>query len=218
MINLFKFDILTMILSIPGIMIAFTFHEYAHALVADKLGDKMPRSQGRLTLNPFAHIDPIGFLLILVIGFGWTKPVETNPRAYKHFYKDDLKVSLAGLFANIIVALAFSIVLGLFIKIANAGFINNDKLIAILYRIIFNTIQMNIIIFLLNLLPLPGLDGFHLFRDLFPAKFFKVQDKIYKYQMVILIIFIVFAADIIIGIPTKFLLGLFLKTAAIVVG
>jgi Zn-dependent protease len=207
-----------MVLSIPGIMIAFTFHEYAHALVADKLGDKMPRSQGRLTLNPFAHIDPIGFLLILVIGFGWTKPVETNPRAYKRFYKDDLKVSLAGLFANIIVALAFSIVLGLFIKVANTGVVGNDRLVAVLYSIIFITIKMNIIIFLLNLLPLPGLDGFHVFRDLFPAKFFKVQDKIYKYQMIILIVFIVFAADYIIGIPTKFLLNLFLKIATIVVG
>ena len=67
-------SILNMILMIPGMLIAFTFHEYAHAYVADKLGDKTPRFQGRLTLNPIAHIDPIGFIAVLIFSFGWAKP------------------------------------------------------------------------------------------------------------------------------------------------
>ena len=93
--RLFNFDLLTIILTIPGALIAFTAQGYARALVADKLGDKTPRFQGRLTLNPAAHIDLIGFIMILIAGFGWTKPLNTNPSAYKRGYKDAIKVSIA---------------------------------------------------------------------------------------------------------------------------
>ena len=107
-------EILNKILMIPAILLAFTFHEYAHAITADRLGDKTPRFQGRLTLNPIAHIDPIGFLLILLVGFGWAKPVQTNPSAYKNYYKDDLKVSIAGPIANLILGFLFAILSVLF--------------------------------------------------------------------------------------------------------
>ena len=92
------------IFMIPAILIGFTFHEYAHAKVADKLGDKTPRFQGRLNLNPINHLDPLGTLLILFCGIGWAKPVQVNPSAFKNYYKDDLKVSIAGPIANLIVA------------------------------------------------------------------------------------------------------------------
>mgnify|MGYP000180570928 CR=1 FL=1 len=84
----FRLNLLYIILKIPAILIAFTVQGYAKALVADKLGDKTPRFQGRLTLNPAAHIDLIGFIMILLAGFGWTKPLNTNPSAYKRRYKD----------------------------------------------------------------------------------------------------------------------------------
>ena len=85
----FRMELLGVILKIPAILIAFTAQGYAKALVADKLGDKTPRFQGRLTLNPAAHIDLIGFIMILIAGFGWTKPLNTNPSAYKRGYKDN---------------------------------------------------------------------------------------------------------------------------------
>ena len=107
-----------MILMIPGMLIAFTFHEYAHAYVADKLGDKTPRFQGRLTLNPIAHIDPIGFIAVLIFSFGWAKPVQTNPSAYKNYHKDDLKVSLAGPIANFLVAIVTSINTRIYVRFA----------------------------------------------------------------------------------------------------
>ena len=75
---------------IPAILLAFAFHEFAHAIVADMLGDKTARFEGRLTLNPMAHIDPIGFLMIILVGFGWAKPVNTNPSAYKKYYRDEM--------------------------------------------------------------------------------------------------------------------------------
>ena len=110
------FDLQQIILTIPAILIGFTFHEYAHAKMADKLGDKTPRFQGKLTLNPFVHIDPLGFLFILIAGIGWAKPVETNPSAFKRYYKDDLKVSLAGPIANFIVAVVAAVLYGIYLR------------------------------------------------------------------------------------------------------
>ncbi len=213
--NLLSMDIQGIVLKIPAILIAFTFHEYAHAYMADKLGDKTPRFQGRLTFNPIAHIDPIGFLLILVAGFGWAKPVQTNPSAYKRYYKDDLKVSFAGPLANLIVALVFSIIFGIYLKFGN--YIPNASLASILWKIIFNVIYINIILFFFNLIPLPGLDGFHILRDLFPKVFYQFGDFIYRYQMVILIIFIMTPiSNVLIGYPTEFVLEKLLKITSLI--
>ena len=96
-----KIKILQKLLILPALLIGFTVHEYAHAYMADKLGDKTPRFQGRLTFNPLAHIDPMGFFMILFVGFGWAKPVQTNRSAYRNYYKDDLKVSIAGPLSNL---------------------------------------------------------------------------------------------------------------------
>ena len=74
--------LLSFVLSIPGILIAITFHEFAHAFAADKLGDDTPRRQGRLNLNPFKHLDPFGTIMLIFAGFGWGKPVEINPRNF----------------------------------------------------------------------------------------------------------------------------------------
>ena len=108
--------LLDKILILPAILIGLTVHEFSHAFVADRLGDKTPKFQGRLTLNPFVHIDPIGFLMILLVGFGWAKPVQTNPGAYRNFYKDDLKVSLAGPLSNLVVAFLGAVATGLLLK------------------------------------------------------------------------------------------------------
>ncbi len=179
-------QILNKILMIPAILIAFTFHEYAHALVADRLGDKTPRFQGRLTLNPIAHIDPMGFILILLVGFGWAKPVQTNPSAYKNYYKDDLKVSAAGPIANLIVGLVFAILLVLFEKFSPI----QGKLYVIIGNILLMTGYWNCILFFLNLVPIPGFDGFHIVRDLFPKFFYNLSDSVLRYQFLIFMVLI----------------------------
>ena len=125
-------SVLNIILMIPSILIAFTFHEYAHALVAYKLGDDTPKHQGRLSLNPLVHIDIIGFLMLLFLKFGWAKPVETNPRAFKNYYKDDLKVSIAGVIGNLVAALLASIILAGLIIINN----KSDSMVIILNMVI----------------------------------------------------------------------------------
>ena len=110
--------IIALITAIPGILIAIAFHEYAHAFVADKLGDDTPRRQGRLTLNPFKHIDVYGMILLLFVGFGWGKPVEVNPNNFKRtisIKKGNALVSLAGPVMNFILAIIFSIILALMV-------------------------------------------------------------------------------------------------------
>lgn len=198
------------ILLIPGILAGITFHEYAHALMADRLGDKTPRFQGRLTLNPIAHIDPIGFISLLVFKFGWAKPVQTNPSAYRNYYKDDLKVSIAGPVANLIVAFISAVILAIFSKFTMM--ISNSVLAEIIYNILFLSLLINCNLFVLNLLPLPGLDGFHILRDLFPRVFYNIADQVYRYQFIIMIIFIMSPlADILIGVPARFIRNIIIR-------
>lgn len=211
-------QIYNIVIIIPAILIAFTFHEYAHALVADKLGDKTPRFQGRLTLNPIAHIDPLGFILILIVHFGWAKPVETNPSAFKNYNRDDLKVSIAGPLANVVVAFVFA-----FITIALFKVLPSSNLGNIILQIANQVVFLNCTFSLLNLIPIPGFDGFHILRDLFPKGFYNISDSLYRYQ---LIIFIVLAMPIfgnnsilglIIGIPGTAMYHLFMNIAQIII-
>ncbi|BFK80744.1 site-2 protease family protein [Clostridium baratii] len=190
------------ILMIPAILLGFTFHEYAHAKMADKLGDKTARFQGRLNLNPLTHIDPLGFLMILVAGIGWAKPVQVNPAAFKDKYKDDLKVSLAGPFANLGVALFGGVLLFIVMALVFSNILTG-ALSQILYDISMQIIYINVMLFIFNLLPLPGLDGWSVFRDLSPKHFYRVSDKVYQYQFIILIAIVVVGAPII-SIPVKF--------------
>ncbi|HEY8890028.1 MAG TPA: site-2 protease family protein [Clostridium sp.] len=179
-------QILDKILMIPAILLAFTFHEYAHAITADRLGDKTPRFQGRLTLNPIVHIDPIGFILILIMGFGWAKPIQTNPSAFKNYYKDDLKVSVAGPLANLILGFIFAILTVLFSNFMP----NNEGIYMIIQQILMITSYLNCILFFLNLVPVPGFDGFHIIRDLFPKFFYNLSDSIIRYQFLIFMVLI----------------------------
>lgn len=197
-------SILNIILMIPAMLIAFTFHEYAHALVADRLGDKTPRFQGRLTLNPIAHIDPFGFIAVLLFKFGWAKPVQTNPSAYKNYYKDDLKVSLAGPIANILVAIVTSVIFALYINFIYG--ILPVTLAKVIYSMIQLIIVINVNIGIFNLIPIPGLDGFSVLRDLLPKRFYSFEEKFYQYQMPIMLLFIFFGARILQG-PSYIIVG-----------
>ncbi|AEB76786.1 Sterol-regulatory element binding protein (SREBP) site 2 protease [Clostridium botulinum BKT015925] len=209
------------LLIIPAILLGFTFHEYGHALVAYKLGDSTPKFQGRLTLNPLAHIDIIGFLMILFFKFGWAKPVQTNPNAFKNYYKDDLKVSLAGVIGNIFVAIVASIILGIFLALS----LNQTVSMEIIMTMLVYTVQINALLVIINLLPLPGFDGFHILKDLFPKFFYKISDSLYRYQILILVLFIMPIPGIggsIIGFilsgPTAVLSKLFMKITSLIAG
>lgn len=192
------------IVSIPAILLGFTCHEYAHAKMADRLGDKTPRFQGRLTFNPLKHIDPIGALLILFVGFGWAKPVETNPSAYKNYYKDDLKVSVAGPLANLVVGFLGYVAFVILNIIQFKTGLLPDSIYVVFFNILKYIFIININLFVFNILPLPGLDGFHILRDIKPDIFYKISDKLYQYQMVIMVLIVVGGYKII-NVPVNFI-------------
>ena len=163
-------DLLQLLLTIPGLLIAITFHEFAHAYTADKLGDDTPRRQGRLTLNPLGHLDPVGSLLLLFAGFGWGKPVEVNPRNYDRRFsmeKADAIVSIAGPLMNFFLAIVFTIIYCLIYKFSSALFITS-KIGTTIIMMINGIIAINIGLGLFNLIPLPPLDGSKVIKPFLP--------------------------------------------------
>lgn len=151
---------------IIALLIAFTFHEYAHAYAAYRLGDSTPQEMGRLTLVPHKHLDPLGLIAIFIAGFGWAKPVEVNPHNFANPRRDDLLVSLAGPLANlIIVAVTFLVWYGAIAL--GIQFVVSEYYFTVLYNFFDNIVFLNIVLFIFNLLPIPPLDGFHIAKNMF---------------------------------------------------
>lgn len=150
----------TMLLALPGIIIGLSLHEFAHAYVSYKLGDATPMVQGRVTISPFAHIDPIGFLLLMLFGFGYGKPVEINPNNYKNPRRDEIFVALAGVITNFFVAVLFAFVYFLLARF------NVISLYSTISTILINIIFINVHLMVFNLLPIPPLDGYKVVRNL----------------------------------------------------
>ncbi|MGL5352739.1 MAG: site-2 protease family protein [Clostridium sp.] len=207
--------LLGIIFTIPAVLIAFTAQGYAKAKMADMLGDKTPRFQGRVSLNPIDQIDLMGFIMIVICGFGWTKPLNTNPNAYKRGYKDAIKVTLAGPFANLLVGFIGSFVFLIFINFFRA--IVPDSAFMVASNMLKAIVTVNISLFIFNLLPLPGLAGFDIMKNLWPKTFYKVADTIYQYQMFILI-GVVIGGQYILGIPVSIIYNLFINIAGLVIG
>ena len=149
--------LLEILYRVPGILVAISFHECAHAYAAYKCGDPTARNLGRMTLNPFAHFDPIGLVMLLLVRFGWAKPVPINTRNFKNPRKDELIVSLAGVAANLIIAF---ITLGVMYALQICTTIESTILDNILSSMFF----INLAFFVFNLLPIPPLDGYHVLQ------------------------------------------------------
>ena len=162
-------SLMSTLFALPAVLIAITFHEYAHAFVADKLGDETPRMKRRLTLNPLAHLDPAGFVLLLFAGFGWGKPVQIDTRNFNKNIgqtKGEILVSLAGPIMNFILSIMFAIILGIVYKFAPATFFVTS-VGKVIFLLIQECIIINIGLGVFNLLPLPPLDGSKIFINLF---------------------------------------------------
>lgn len=174
--NLLNF-IVQIVMLLPAIIVSLSFHEAAHAYVAYRCGDPTAKNYGRLTLNPVKHIDPVGFAMLLLLGFGYAKPVPVNPNNYKNGRRDDILVSIAGIAANLILCLLFSAIYVAFIVIAvNKGFYNSLYNMSSLglptsgwgfvNYLIADFVSINLTLAIFNLLPIPPLDGSHIFNDL----------------------------------------------------
>lgn len=207
--------LLGIIFTIPAVLIAFTAQGYGKAKMADMLGDKTPRFQGRVSLNPIDHIDLMGFVMIVLVGFGWTKPIDTNPNAYKRGYKDVMKVTLAGPLANLFVGFIGAFIYILFIR--GFGNIIPDSPYMVAVNMLSAIVQINVSLFIFNLLPLPGLAGFDIMKSLWPKTFYNVAESIYQYQMFILIA-VVIGGKYILGIPVSIICNIFINIAKAVIG
>ncbi|WP_243292976.1 site-2 protease family protein [Bacillus sp. FJAT-47783] len=170
---------------IISLVIAFTFHEFAHAYVAYKFGDETAKNQGRLTLNPLSHLDPLGTILIFIAGFGWARPVPVNRFFFKNPRLAGILVSIAGPLSNLLIAFVGYVMLHLLIR--------NGSLLPFAYanglEMFLNIlVSLNITLFIFNLLPFPPLDGYRIIEDLAPRQ---IRAKLTQFENYGALIFLI---------------------------
>ncbi|HAF59984.1 MAG TPA: site-2 protease family protein [Clostridiales bacterium UBA9856] len=182
--------IMRTLIILPGIILGLSFHEFAHAWVANRCGDPTPKYHNRITINPAAHIDPLGFLALIFIGFGWGRPVVINPNNFRKPRRDELLVSLAGVTMNLILAFIFMGTIRLLYEFA-LGFMLPD-LGMILQDILIWVVHINIVLMVFNLLPIPPLDGFNVLTQIFNLRNTEFYYRVYDKGFLILMILIVF--------------------------
>lgn len=193
-----------MLLRLPVLLIAITVHEYAHARVAYSFGDPTAKLQGRLSLNPLVHLDPVGALMLLIVGIGWAKPVPINPYNFKDYRSGMLGVSLAGPLANFILAF-FSL---LILKTAWGYF----PIGGIFWLLLHTQATLNTTLGVFNLIPLPPLDGSKIFSSLAGGSSLAFYRRIEPYAPLILLV-LIFTGTLgrIVWPVTEFIMGLMIR-------
>ena len=184
-------NFLTLLLIAPPILLALTFHEYAHAYIAYRYGDDTAKQHGRLTLNPLRHLDPLGTIMIFIVHFGWAKPVPVNPYRLRNPKKDMLWISAAGPLANMVLALAS----GLLIRVLHNSGVTPDgqTAIGLLFFMLVMSLQINLALAVFNILPIAPLDGSKILSGLMPARYEKWIYFLQRYGPFILIGLILFS-------------------------
>lgn len=181
MTNLLFSNPLAFFIIFPGLLMSITIHEFAHAFTADKLGDPTPRFQGRITLNPRAHLDPLGVVMILLTRFGWGKPVEFDSYNLKNPQRDTAIIALAGPVSNLVIAFAIS----LFLK---AELLPQVWVMAGLFQVMV----INIVLAIFNLVPVHPLDGSKILMSFLPAEqAIEYESFMHRYGMFVLIALII---------------------------
>ncbi|HYI65978.1 MAG TPA: site-2 protease family protein [Candidatus Limnocylindrales bacterium] len=194
-----------LIAGVVALLVGLTFHEFSHALTADQLGDHRPRAMGRLTLNPIAHIDPIGALMLVVAGFGWAKPVMVNTAALRGGRRSMALVAFAGPIANVVVAIAFAVVFRVMdLAGVDSGFFLN--LVALI-------VQLNILLAIFNLIPIPPLDGYNVLLAYLPPRQAVTVQRYAPYGIIVLLLLIFLP-----GSPLQALLGLATPITRVLIG
>jgi len=183
-------NIQSLLLMAPPILLALTFHEYAHAYVAHRYGDDTAQKSGRLTLNPLRHLDPLGTIMIFLVQFGWAKPVPVNPYNLRYPKKDMLWISAAGPISNMLLALISGLLFRLFsIPAMTAG---QDSLAGLLIIMVFLSLKINLALAIFNILPIAPLDGSKILYGVLPPGFGKMIFALERYGPFILIGLIIF--------------------------
>lgn len=177
----------SLVVYVPLFLLAISVHEYAHAYVAVRLGDPTPRYQGRLTLNFTRHISLVGTLMLVLFGLGWAKPVQVNARNLKHPVRDMFWIALAGPLANIGLAILFS-----FLFHTLQGTLPFSTLKNTILTVLFAGVQLNVLLFLFNLLPIPPLDGSKILARYVPSRWHRIFFVLDQYGILILFLLLYF--------------------------
>ena len=172
-----NFDLVQTLKFLPGIILGLTLHEFSHAYVAHRCGDSTSKDQGRITLNPLKHIDPLGFIMLIFAGFGWAKPVQFNEQNLKNPKRDVILIALAGPLSNALIAMALSVI---FSMIFLHSQFNQSASMQVVSEVFLSAIYINWALFVFNLIPLPPLDGSHLLLSQF-RKFPVLYNGLYRY-------------------------------------
>lgn len=197
-----------LILVIPAILIALTIHEIAHAKIAYRFGDSTAKDAGRFSANPLKHLDPVGTFMLVFLGFGWAKPVQVNPINFQGDRKRKMMfVALAGPVSNLLQALAGAIILSLIYHFAPLSTVTGFFI-----SFFITYININLVLAIFNLLPIPPLDGSKVLAGLLPHRFANAAFQLERYGFVILLLLIVFnLTQYVIVPPLNFLWNILMK-------
>ena len=187
----------TLLFRALALLIAAPFHEFAHGYAADRLGDPTPRRAGRLTLNPLAHLDPLGTILLVLTGFGWAKPVPIDPGYFPDWRRGLITVAAAGPIANVVLAILFGLPFKLGLVAAGSP----------LARPLFVIVFINAVLAVFNLIPVPPLDGSKIMIGLLPGQLGLAYARLQAYGVLILIALISFRITDLLVLPPLLWLG-----------
>lgn len=183
--------LLSTLMILPAILIGLTVHEFAHAFVAYRLGDNTPKLQKRVSLNPIRHIDPVGMIALIFIGFGWGKPVEVNPNNFKNMRRDNLLTDIAGIVTNIVMAILFAGVVYIMVTY-NPEYFYYTSAGGIILTMTNYVVWINLVLAVFNLLPVPPLDGFGIVTEVFNLRKYPWYYRLYELGFPILMVLIIF--------------------------
>jgi Zn-dependent protease len=185
-------NLATFIFSIVALVLAIDIHEFSHALAADRLGDPTPRLQGRLTLNPLAHLDPLGTIMLLLVHFGWGKPVQFDPFNLRQPKRDSAIISLAGPFSNFFFASISAILVHILLALRLTLLTNPviGAAVYILIALLEPLIILNVMLGVFNLVPIHPLDGFKIVEGILPDEYARQWHELEPYGMLFLLFLI----------------------------
>lgn len=202
-----------LIIIAPGFLLAITVHEYCHGYVAYRLGDPTAKLAGRLTFNPLSHLDPVGTLALVLMKIGWAKPVPVDPRNLANPKTDMLWISLGGPAANLVTAVVLAVLIHVLVFMFEGRPVGQLGVFILrpLFPILFGAVQMNVLLAVFNLIPVPPLDGFSILQGLLPMRQAYLLEQLHPYGFIILLALLVTGAiGYLIIPPIRFIQGILL--------